>query len=92
MSCFKINICRAKIYCYAPRRIVRTNHSKVIVSLSKVHSTLVSRRCEVHVIPEVKDYTTPVVCKSNLIKSSSVSNPTLVVSKCNDIISVSLRQ
>ncbi len=34
-----------------------------------------------------KEYVTPVVCKSSLIKSNSVSNPTLVVSKCSDIIS-----
>jgi len=39
-----------------------------------------------HVIPEVKDYTIPVVCKNNLIDFSSVSNLTLIVSKCSDVI------
>jgi len=37
----------------------------------------------VHVTPVVKDYTTPVVCKNSLTDFSSVSNPTLVVSKCS---------
>ena len=33
-----------------------------------------------HITPKVKDYIIPVVCKS------SVNNPTLVVSKCSDVI------
>jgi len=66
--------------CYAPRRVVRANCSEEIVRPSEVHSTLVSRKCEVYIIPKVKDYIIPVVCKS------SVNNPTLVVSKCSDVI------
>ncbi len=75
-----------KISCYAPRRVVKANHSKSIVKPSKVHSTLVSRKCEVNITPEVKDYTIPVVCRNSLTDFSSISNPTLIVSKCNDII------
>ncbi len=48
--------------------------------------TLVSRKCKVHVTPEVKDYTTSVVSKSKLTKFSSISNLTLIVSKCSDVI------
>jgi len=52
-----------------------------------VHSTLVREvKYEVHVTPEVKDYVTPVVCKNSLTDFSSVSNPTLVVSKCSNVI------
>jgi len=40
----------------------------------------------VHIILKVKDYATPVVCKNNLIDFSSVSNLTLIVSKCSDIM------
>jgi len=48
--------------------------------------TLVNRKCEVHIIPESKDYATLVVSKNSLIDFSSVSNQTLVVSKYSDII------
>ncbi len=54
--------------------------------MNEVRLTLVSRKREMHVIPEVKDYTIPVVCKNNLIDFSSVSNLTLIVSKCSDVI------
>ncbi len=40
-----------------------------------------------HVIPEVKDYAIPVVCKNSLTNFNSVNNSTLVVSKYNDVIS-----
>ena len=72
--------------CYAFRRVVRANHSESIVKLSEVRSTLVSKKYEVHVISEVKDYATLVVCKNSLTDLSSISNPTLVVSKCSNII------
>ena len=39
-----------------------------------------------HITLESKDYAIPVVCKTSLIDFSSISNPTLVVSKCNDVI------
>ena len=68
-----------------PRRVVRANCHESIVRPSEVHSTLVVRKREVLVTPEVRDYATPVVCKNSLTDFSSVSNPTLVV-KCNDII------
>ena len=52
-----------------------------------MNSTLISEvKREVHITPEVKDYATPVVYKNSLTNFSSVSNPTLVVSKCNNII------
>ena len=88
----RIDTCRVKTFCYASRRVVRANHSESIVRPSEVRSTLISKKREVHITPEVKDYVTLVVYKNSLIDFSSVSNPTLVVSKCNDIISVSLRQ
>jgi len=66
-----------KTFCYTPRRIVRANHSEVIVRLNEVRSTLVS---------EVKDYATLVVCKNSLINFSSISNPILIVNKYSDII------
>ncbi len=50
-------------------------------------STLVSRKCEVHVTSEIKDYTIPIVCKNSLTNFSSASNLILIVSKCNDVIS-----
>ncbi len=68
------------------RRIVRANRSESIIRSSEVHSTLVVRKWEVLVIPEVRDYATPVVCKNSLTDFSSVSNPTLVVSKCSNVI------
>jgi len=43
-----------------------------------------------YIIPVVKDYAIPVVCKSSLTQFSSVSNPTLVVNKYSDIISSKL--
>jgi len=52
-----------------------------------VHLTLISKKHEVHVISEIKDYATPVVSKSSLTQSSSISNPTLVISKYSDVIS-----
>ena len=69
------------------RRVVRTNHSKSIIRPNEVHSTLKVSKREVLVTPVVKDYATPVVCKNNLTDFSSVSNPTLIVSKCSDVIS-----
>ncbi len=69
-----------------PRRVVRANYSESIVRPSEVHSTLVVRKREVLITPEVRDYATPVICKNSLTDFSSVSNPTLVVSKCSDII------
>ena len=56
-----------------PRRVVRADRSERIV-----------RPSEVLVIPKVRDYATPVVCKNSLTDFSS--NPTLVVSKCSDVI------
>ena len=83
----KTDTCRAETSCYASRRIIRANHSKSIVKLSEVHSTLVSRKHEVHVTLKVKDYATPIISKSKLIESSNISDLTFVVNKCNDIIS-----
>ncbi len=51
-----------------------------------MHSTFVSNKCEVHIILKVRDYAIPVVCKNSLTDFSSVSNPTLIVSKCSNII------
>ena len=76
-----------KTSCYIFRRVVKANHSESIVRSSEMHSILISKKCEVHVTSEVKDYATPVVCKISLTNFSSVSNPTLVVSKCSNIIS-----
>ncbi len=50
-----------------------------------MHLTLVEEQREVLVTPEVRDYATPVVGEKSLTHSSS-SNPTLVVSKCSDVI------
>ncbi len=50
-----------------------------------MHLTSEVRQREVLVTPEVRDYATPVVCKNSLTDFSS-SNPTLVVSKCSDVI------
>ncbi len=52
-----------------------------------MYLTLVSRKCKIHVIPKVKDYTTLVVSKNNLIDFNSISNSTLIVNKCSDVIS-----
>ncbi len=73
-----------KISCYAPRRIVRADHNDSIVN--EICSTLVNNKCEVHITLEVKDYATLIVCKNSLTDFSNVNNPTLVVSKCSDII------
>ncbi len=81
----RYNTCRAENLVTHPRRVVRANCSERIVSPSEVHSTLVVEQREVLVTPEVRDYATPVICKESLTNFSS-SNPTLVVSKCSDII------
>ena len=70
-----------------PRRVVRANRSERIVRLNKVHSIFVVRKWEVLIIPEVKDYATSVICKNSLTNFNSISNLTLVVSKCSDVIS-----
>ena len=69
-----------------PRRVVRANRSDSIIRPSEVHSTLIVSKREVLITPEVRDYATPVVCKNSLTDFSSVSNLTLVVSKCSDVI------
>ncbi len=51
-----------------------------------MHSTLVVSQQEMLVTPEVRNYTTLVVCKNSLTDFSSGSNSTLVVSKYNNII------
>ncbi len=51
-----------------------------------MHSTLVVKKWEVLVTPEVRDYATPIVCKNSLTNCSRVDNPTLVISKCSDVI------
>jgi len=76
-----------KTSCYTLRRVVKANHNEIIVRLSEVRSILVSRKCKMHVTPEVKDYTTLVICKNSLTDFISVSNPTLIVSKYSNIIS-----
>ncbi len=82
----KTNTCRVEIFYYTSRRVVKANHNKVIVRLSEMRSILISRKHKIHVIPKVKDYATSIVCKSRLIQSSSISNPTLVVSKYSNVI------
>ncbi len=79
------NTYRAENLVTQSRGVVRANRSESIVRPSEVHSSLeVSEKREVLVTPEVKDYATPVVCKNSLTNLSS--NPTLVVSKCSDVI------
>ncbi len=68
------------------RRVVRTNHSKSIIRPNEVHSTLKVSKREVLVTPEIRDYATLVVCKNSLTDFGRVSDSTLVVSKCNDVI------
>jgi len=52
-----------------------------------VHLTLVvSSKREVLVTFEVRDYAILIVCKNSLTDFSNVSNPTLVISKCSNII------
>ena len=82
----KYNTCRVEISYYAPRRVVRANHSKSIVKLSEVHSILIVKEQEVLVTPEVRDYATLIICKNSLTDLSSESHPTLVVSKYSDVI------
>src|SRR6266498_3483594 len=69
-----------------PRRVVRANRSERIERLSEVHSTLEVKQREVLVIPKVRNYATPVVCKNSLTDFSSESNPTFVVRKYSDVI------
>ncbi len=80
----RYNTCRAENLVTHPRRVVRANQSESIANPSEVHSTLEVSQREVLVTPEVRDYVTPVVCKNSLTNFSS--NPTLVVSKCSDVI------
>ncbi len=82
----KTNTYKAKTSYYASRRVVRANRSEDIIRLSEVHSILVSRKCEVHVTPKVKDYATLIINKSKLIQSNNISNLTLIVSKYNNVI------
>ena len=82
----RYNTCRAENLVTHPRRVVRANRSEDIVRPSEVHSTPEDSKREVLVTPEVKDYTTPVVCKNSLIDFRSESNLTLIVSKCSDLI------
>ncbi len=82
----RYNTCRAENLVTHPKRVVRANRSESIVRPSEVHSILEVRKREVLVTPEVRDYATPVVCRSSLTTLSSERNPTLVVSKCSDII------
>ena len=80
----RYNTCRVENLVTHPRKVVRSNHSE---RTSEVHSTLEVRKREVLVTLEVRDYATPVVCENSLTDLSSESNPTLVVSKCSDVIS-----
>ena len=83
----RTNTCRAKKSYYASRRVVRINHSENIIRLSEMYLIFIKEvKCKVHVTFEIRDYTTSVVYKNNLTDFSSVSNPTLVVSKCSDVI------
>jgi len=72
---------------YAFRKVVKINHSESIVRPSEVRSTFISRKRKVHITLEVKNYATLIVYKSSLTNSNNVSNPTLIVSKCSDVIS-----
>ena len=80
-----------KTSCYVPRRIVRANHNESFVRPSEMHLTLISRKCEVYITPEVKDYAIPVVSKNSLTNFSSISNLTLIVNKYSDIISSKIK-
>src|SRR6266508_1112316 len=62
----RYNTCKAENLVMHSRRVVRANSSESIVRPSEVHSTLVVRKQEVLVTPEVRDYATPVVCKNSL--------------------------
>src|SRR6266540_3972031 len=81
----RTNTCRAENLVTHPRRVVRANRRESITRPSEVHSTLVVSQQEVLITPEVRDYATPVVCRNSLTDFNS-SKPTLVVSKCSDII------
>ncbi len=70
-----------------PRRVVRANRSESIIRPSEVHSTPVGSKREMLVTSEVRNYATPVDCKNRLTNVSSISNSTLVVSKCSDVFS-----
>ncbi len=39
-----------------------------------------------HVTLKVKYYAILIVCKNSLTDFSSISNPTLIISKCSDVI------
>src|SRR6266540_1503921 len=80
----RTNTYRAENLVTHPRRVVKTNRSESIVRPSEVHSTLEIKQRGELVTPEVRDYATPVVCENSLTDFSS--NPTLVVSKCSDVI------
>ncbi len=79
----RTNTCRVENLVIHPRRVIRANRSE---KKSKVYSTFVVSKWEVLVILEVRDYTTPVVCKNSLTDFSSISNLILVVSKCSNVI------
>ncbi len=51
-----------------------------------MHLTFISRKCEVHVISENKEYVISIVYKSKLIQLNSVSKPTFVINKYSIII------
>ncbi len=68
------------------KRVVRVNYNEIRVRLSEMYLTLVNKKREVHVTSENKEYIIPVVCKSKLTKSSSISNSILIVNKCSNII------
>ncbi len=77
-----------KTSCYTLRRVVKANNSESIIRSSEVYSTFVSEvQREVYVTSEIKDYATSVIYKNSLTDFSSISNPTLIVSKCSNIIS-----
>ena len=75
----RTNTCRVKNLVTHSRRVIKANRSESIVRPNEVHSTLVVRKREVFVTPEVRDYATSVVCKNSLTDFSSVSNPILIV-------------
>ena len=68
------------------KRVVRVNYNEIRVRLSEMYLTLVNKKRDVHVTSENKEYIIPVVCKSKLIKSSSISSSILVVSKYSNVI------
>jgi len=79
----RTNTCRAENLITHLRRVVRANRN---INPSEVHSTSIVSQREVLVIPEVRDYVTLVVCQNSLTNFSSISIPTLIVSKCSNII------